>query len=104
MKHKFGCKLGLIIDHRPTTTTVSQPAMSGDDNSNMGMNTVVAPGPTSGNDGSVVNTADSFEAAIPVVAQQQGTFAVCHMMFIIFLLPSPASSKSLNLPFLTMIL
>ena len=74
--------------------------MSGDDNSNMGMSTVVAPGPTSANDGSVVNAADSFEAAIPVVAQQQGTFAISYtMMFTIFLLPSPTSSKSLNLPF-----
>ena len=58
--------------------------MSSDDNSNMGMNTVVAPGPTSANDGSVVNAADSFEAAIPVVAQQQGTFAISYDVHNIF--------------------
>ena len=39
------------------------PAMSSDSNSNMGGMNTVAPGPTSGNDGSVANAAESFGTA-----------------------------------------
>ena len=49
---------------RPTTVVTDPPALSGDDNSNLGIDAVVAQGPTSGgNDGSVVNAFETTSTA-----------------------------------------